>query len=168
MHPVEQADGTYKVEYVDEPVRFIPVFTLVAHNRMDPEAGFTKAYVDHLIPVALAPIWPREDRNRQFLSTVEIAATRIPVGKTLWGIVTWEERRFAHQWFTIQVEGLTNAYRWKDDLTGRTSSPGGFRQNGDRQRAASGAENPLPEFLAAKRRMVRERARNPLRSPGTG
>ena len=118
MHPVEQADGTYKVEYVDEPVRFIPIFTLVAHNRMDPEAGFTKAYVDHLIPVALAPIAAREDRNRQFLSTVEMSRNEIPVGKTVWGIVTWEDVDSHTKWFTIQVEGLTNAYRWKDDLHG--------------------------------------------------
>ena len=27
MHPVEQADGTYKVTFVDQPVRFLPVFT---------------------------------------------------------------------------------------------------------------------------------------------
>jgi hypothetical protein len=121
MHPAEQPDGTYKVEFLDEPVRFIPIFTLVAHNRLDENAGFTKAYVDHLIPVALAPIGAREDRNRQFLSTVEMSRDPIPVGKTLWGIVTWEDVDPRTKWFSIYVEGLTNAYRWKDQ-------PGTFTQ----------------------------------------
>ena len=35
MHPVEQPDGTYKVEFVDEPVRFVPVFSLEVHRRLD-------------------------------------------------------------------------------------------------------------------------------------
>ena len=35
MHPAVQPDGTYKVEFVDEPIRFIPVFSLEAHRRLD-------------------------------------------------------------------------------------------------------------------------------------
>ena len=116
MHPVEQGDKTYKVVYVDKPVRFIPSFTLEAHNRLQDEAaGFTKAYTDKLIPVAMAPIQMREDRNRKFLSTVDMAAQEISVGQTVWGIATWEDIDSRTVWFSVYIEGLTNAYRWTDD-----------------------------------------------------
>jgi hypothetical protein len=118
MHPVEQPDGTYKVEYVDEPIQFTPVFSLEVHRRLDensPEdVQFKKVYVDRLIPVALGPIRMREDRNRMFLNTTEISQHKIAVGKTVWGIVTWEDIDRRTKWFSIYVEGLTNAYRWKD------------------------------------------------------
>ena len=41
------------------------------------------------------------------------------MGKTVWGIVTWEDVDPRTKWFSIYVEGLTNAYRWVD-------RPGGF------------------------------------------
>ena len=44
------------------------------------------------------------------------------MGKTVWGIVTWEDVDPRTKWFSIYVEGLTNAYRWTDDR--RASSPG--------------------------------------------
>ncbi len=101
MHPVQQPDGTYKVEFVDEPIRFDPVFSLEVHRRLDDSApedlSFKKVYVDRLIPVALGPIAMREDRNRRFLNTTEMASGRIPVGKTIWGIVTWQDVRSADQ-----------------------------------------------------------------------
>ena len=126
MHPVEQADGTYQVESVDEPIRFIPVFSMEVHRRLDqnsPEdVQFKKVYVDRLIPVALGPIRMREDRNRPFLNTTEISEHKIAVGKTVWGIVTWEDIDPLTKWFSIYVEGLTNAYRWKD-------APGEFTGN---------------------------------------
>ena len=89
-----------------------------AHRRLDensPEdVSFKKVYVDRLIPVALGPIAAREDRNRRFLNTTEMAEGRIPVGKTVWGIVTWENVDPRTKWFSIYVEGLTNAYKWTD------------------------------------------------------
>ena len=119
MHPVEQADGTYQVEFVDEPIRFIPVFSMEVHRRLDensPDTGFRKVnkpMVDRLIPVALEPIRMREDRNRPFL-TPRKSCAQIAVEKTVWGIVTWEDVDPRMKWFSIYVEGLTNAYRWKD------------------------------------------------------
>ena len=76
--------------------------------------SFKKVYVDRLIPVALGPIAAREDRNRRFLNTTEMAGGNIPVGKTVWGIVTWENVDPRTKWFSIYVEGLTNAYKWTD------------------------------------------------------
>ena len=103
--------------------------------------------------MALGPIRTREDPNRHFLNTTEISEGKIAVGKTVWGIVTWEDVDPRTKWFSIYVEGLTNAYRWKD-------APGEFTQDdfgkevADRQGSAAGTENPQTEFLAAQRRVL--------------
>ena len=118
MHPVQQPDGTYKAEFVDQPIRFVPVFNLEVHHRLDensPEdVHFKKVYTDRLIPVALGPIGTREDRNRRFFNTTEVSDGKIAVGKTVWGIVTWEDVDPRTKWFSVYVKGLTNAYRWID------------------------------------------------------
>ena len=110
---------------------------------------FRRVYTDRLIPVALGPIRMREDPNRPFLNTTEIGSGKIAVGKTVWGIVTWEDVDPRTKWFSIYVEGLTNAYRWKD-AAGRVHAAD-FGKDRDRQRPPSGAENPQAEFLAARR-----------------
>jgi hypothetical protein len=116
LHPVEDADKTYKVESVDKPIRFIPVFTLEVHDWLKDEApGSAKVYSEKQVPVAVPAIRAREDKNRQFLSTVEMPNKEIAVGETLWGIVTWDNVDPRNVWFSVYVEGLTNAYRWKDD-----------------------------------------------------
>ena len=64
--------------------------------------------------MALGPIGQREDRNRKFFNTTEISQGKLAVGKTAWGIVTWEDVDPRTKCFSIYVEGLTNAYRWTD------------------------------------------------------
>lgn len=107
MKPVKKEDGTYDIEYVDRPVRFIPLFQLEA-----PE--FNKVYPDRVIPVALGPIRLREDPNRKFLSSVEISR-EIGVGETVWGVAMWEDVDPRIDRFSVYIQGLTNAYKWKDD-----------------------------------------------------
>ena len=116
FHPVEDKDGTYSVTTVDRPIRFIPVFTMEVHNRLhDEAAGFTKVYSEKCIPLAMAAVRGREDRNRKFLSTFEMPEKEIAVGEEVWGIATWEDIDPRVVWFSIYVEGLTNAYHWEDD-----------------------------------------------------
>jgi len=126
MHPVKQPDGTFKPEFVDREIRFVPKFLLEST-----ELG--KAYPDRVIPVALGPIQLREDLRkptlrelqalgsplpekpaRQFLTSVEICR-KIQVGQTLWGVAMWEDIDPRIDRFSIYVEGLTSAYKWKDD-----------------------------------------------------
>lgn len=120
MHPVEKEDGSYEVEYQDRPIQFVPEFLL--HS---PE--YEKAYPDRVIPLAMSAIREREDRRlptwsdpartipRQPLhNTVEMAG-EIAVGQTVWGVATWEEIDPRIDRFSIFIQGLTNAYRWKDD-----------------------------------------------------
>ncbi len=106
-HPVEQQDGTYQLQQVDKPVRFVPTLLLEA-------VGLDKWYPDRVIPLAMDAIRLREDPNRQFLNTVEMNRELQP-GETLWGAATWEDTDPKIYQFAIYVTGLTNAYRWVDE-----------------------------------------------------
>ena len=107
LHPVQDENGTYKVETVDKPVRFVPEFLLESHE-------FNKTYPDRFIPAALGPIRTREDAAREFLSTVD-AVREIQVGETIWGVAMWEDVDPRIDRFSIYVHGLTNAYQWQDE-----------------------------------------------------
>lgn len=107
MRPVANEDGTYQIEAVDKPIRFVPSFTLQA-------VQLDKSYPDRVIPAALGPIRSREDPNRTFYNTVEIVR-ELQVGETVWGVATWEDIDPRTNRFHVYVNGLTNAYRWTDD-----------------------------------------------------
>jgi hypothetical protein len=106
IRAVEQPDGTFTFEKTDVPILYVPEFYLEA-----PEVG--RLYPERLIPAAVAQIRRREDPNRRFLNTAEIA-TEIQVGQTLWGIVTWTDIAPTVDFFSVYVGGLTNAYEWED------------------------------------------------------
>jgi hypothetical protein len=104
----------YEVQEVDRPVRFVPEFVLEGHQHMKGDEGFTKAYPDRVIPVAMDPIRLREDPNRKFLTTVGMCR-EIAVGESVWGVAAWEDIDPRIVRFSVYVFGLTNAYRWKDE-----------------------------------------------------
>ena len=108
MHPTKDANGTYKVEAIDIPVRFIPEFLLESD-----EGG--KVYPDRCIPAALGPIRLREDPKREFHSSVSISEKEIEVGQTVWGVAMWEKIDPRTDRFIVSVKGLTNAYKWVDE-----------------------------------------------------
>lgn len=109
---VPQPDGTYKVEKLDEPVTFEPQFVLESLE-------YKKAYLDRVIPVAVEAIRKKEDPARRLLNSIEIAAKPIPVStdrsdNSVWGVATWEDVDPRIDFFSIYVQGLSNAYRWID------------------------------------------------------
>jgi len=112
--PLNDPRRLVEIKYVDEPVRFIPEFLLEGFESADPETGFSKAYADRLIPVAMGPIRRREDPAQRFFNTVEITGDIAP-GETKWGVVTWEDLDPRIDRFSIYIKGLTNAYRWTDE-----------------------------------------------------
>jgi hypothetical protein len=100
------------LEKTDQAVRFQPSFVLQCYE-------YPKAYLDRLIPVAIGPIQRREDPNRPLLNSVQMAAQDIPVSsdrvdRSVWGVATWEDIDPRIDFFSIFVQGLTNAYRWVD------------------------------------------------------
>ncbi|MGE0609221.1 MAG: hypothetical protein AB7O62_19165 [Pirellulales bacterium] len=96
----------------DEPVRFIPRFMLHSWDN-------GKYYPDRIIPLANKPIRLREDPRRRLLNAVEISDVSIkpskkPGDNEVWGVVTWEDIDPTTDRFSIYIQGLSNAYIWKD------------------------------------------------------
>jgi hypothetical protein len=123
MHPVQDVKLPYDtfekkelfdVKLVDQPIHFVPEFLLEGHQHMKDDEGFTKAYPDRVIPVAIDPIRLREDPARKFLTSVEMCRD-IAVNESLWGVATWEDVDPRIVRFSTYVFGLTNSYRWKDE-----------------------------------------------------
>jgi hypothetical protein len=116
MRPVKQDDGTVLIEPAEREIRFFPQFVLESHE-------FKKAYLDRVIPAAIEAIQKREDPNRKLLNSVDIGAQLVPVStdlvdKSVWGVATWEGVDPRIDFFSVYVEGLTNAYRWVDPPEG--------------------------------------------------
>jgi hypothetical protein len=140
--PIQSAlpQGTWSVQLTDklalaidpseterEAVKFMPLFTLESTELKTP-----KAYLDHLIPVAIPAIKAREristDKNFVLRNSVQMAQTLIPlstdrIDRSVWGVVTWEDVDPSTDYFSIYVQGLTNAYRWEDPAAVQAGSP---------------------------------------------
>lgn len=95
----------------DEPVRFVPRFVLATLDTQ-------KAYPDRLIPTALRKIQQREAPGGKVLTTAEIAGEIPPTqggfDEGLWGVAMWEDVDPSTDYFSVYVQGLTNAYEWSD------------------------------------------------------
>jgi hypothetical protein len=96
----------------DKPVPFVPRFVLASRDTGN------KVYPDRLIPLAVPLIRKREDPSRPLRNTVEITGKIPPTPKgqdaNIWGVATWEDIDPRTDYFSIYVQGLTNAYLWKD------------------------------------------------------
>jgi hypothetical protein len=112
LRPTKNDEGVVTIEPVDREVRFFPQFVLESHE-------FRKAYLDRIMPTAIQAIQQKEDPNRKLYNTVEIGSQLVPVSsdlvdKSLWGVATWEAVDPRIDYFSVYVEGLTNAYKWVD------------------------------------------------------
>ncbi len=92
-----------------KPVRFIPRFVLHAED-------LKRYYPDRLVPVAIKPIMQRERPPRVLLDTVEISSFELPPAEpgrdnSIWGVACWEDVDPSTDYFSVYVQGLTNAYR---------------------------------------------------------
>lgn len=110
VHAAQAEDGTWNYEDVasEQPIRFIPEFLLEA-------PAYHVTYPDREIPVALGPIRLREDSNRRFFTSTEMAAREIKPNQSVWGVAMWDDIDPRIDHFSVYVQGLTNAYRWKDE-----------------------------------------------------
>jgi hypothetical protein len=109
-------DGSYRLEPIkDLTVQFVPSFTLEA-------VGLDKEYPDRsqALPTAMAAIRKREDPNRVFANTADVARDLKP-GDAVWGVAMWEDVDPRINKFCVYVTGLTNSYQWSD-------APGKFQK----------------------------------------
>jgi hypothetical protein len=102
----------------NKPVKFVPRFLLITDEKVKLPNGeeTAKTYADRLIPVAADPIRRREDPRRKFLDGVEISKNEIPPStatedNSVWGVVTWEDVDPKVDYFSVYIQGLTNAYK---------------------------------------------------------
>jgi hypothetical protein len=92
--------------------RFYPRFLFEAHKEK-------KAYMDRVIPIAVPAIQRREDPAIRLFNSVQISQIDIKVSTetadhSVWGVATWTDIDQRTDFFSIYVQGLTNAYKWID------------------------------------------------------
>ena len=116
LNPAPQKDAqgneTFTTEPVDHTVRFFPSFVIQCHD-------VGQAYLDQVLPAAVERIRLREDPRRMLHNSVSISEVNIPVStesedRSVWGVATWVGVDPRSDFFSIYVQGLTNAYRWQD------------------------------------------------------
>ena len=126
LKPVQGEDGVYTAELTkDGPIRFLPQLVLESQDRLPSGEPTSIAYLDRVVPAAVAAIAEREMPGQQLLNSVEMAQQPIPVsgeraGRGVWGVATWTDVDPRIDFFSVFVGGLTNAYRWED-------TPGAYR-----------------------------------------
>jgi hypothetical protein len=120
LKPIVGDDGVYRAEMAKGgPLRFIPQFVLESNDRMPNGERVEVAYLDRVIPAAVAAIRARELPGQELLNSVEMAEREIPVStgrvdRGVWGVATWTDVDPRMDFFSIYVGGLTNAYKWQD------------------------------------------------------
>lgn len=118
--PKLDADGNPVMEGatpVMQPVkiRFFPHFVLQSNE-------FKKQYLDRVIPAAMGPIKAREFPGQKdvklydslAISTVDIPLSEDRIDRGVWGVVTWEEIDPKLDYFSVYIQGLTNAFKFED------------------------------------------------------
>jgi hypothetical protein len=114
-------DGAIEKDDAGKPImqpvkiRFMPHFVLQSKE-------YNKEYLDRIIPSALAPIKAREfpgEKKITLHDSVSISSVDVPlsdarIDKSVWGVVTWEEVDPRLDYFTLYIQGLTNAFKFED------------------------------------------------------
>ena len=100
--------------------RFFPHFVLES-------VEYNKAYLDRIIPAAIEPIRRREKIAGRLYNTVEITKVAVELSdertdRSVWGVATWEDIDPRIDFFSIYIQGLTNAYQFQDP-------PGAYQPN---------------------------------------
>ena len=97
------------------PGRFLPLFRLQVRH-------LEKEYLDQIIPQAKGAIAARERIGHRLVDSVEIQTMPIKlwrdtdtIDNSIWGVATWTGIDSRTDFFSVQVEGLTNAQRLMQD-----------------------------------------------------
>jgi hypothetical protein len=118
LKPVAEKDefghDRFVLKQDQKDLRFMPVFVLKCHE-------YGKEYADRVMPEVLAKIHSIEIRDPRVKLYDSITITEVPIatsgdtiGREFWGVATWDNVDRRTDFFSIYVQGLTNAYRWED------------------------------------------------------
>jgi hypothetical protein len=101
-------------------IRFFPHFVLESRQ-------VRKSYLDTIIPIAIPVIEMRETRGGKLYNSVEISQVPIQVSRdgyedenAVWGVVTWMDVDPNIDFFSIYIQGLTNAFRTERTAEGQS------------------------------------------------
>lgn len=131
LTPAEQPDGTYlTAEKTTESVRFYPQFVLTSQDIDAEGKKIRKAYLDRIVPTAVAAIQRRELPDGELLNSVEMSEQLLEAEtgraiRGLWGVAIWEDVDPKIDFFSVFVTGLTNAYDWQDPEDFQVGDPPG-------------------------------------------
>jgi hypothetical protein len=94
-------------------LRFYPHFVLEAHE-------FDKEYLDRLVPAALPAIEKIERVGKPIYDSVSISKQKIELttaekDNSVWGVAMWEDVDPRIDFFSVYLQGLTNAFKTQDD-----------------------------------------------------
>lgn len=100
-------------------IRFYPHFVLEGVYRNEEDKYERKAYLDRFIPVAVDAIQRHEKVPGVLHDSISISRKAIELSSdgsdnSVWGVATWEDTDPRIDYFTLYVQGLSNAFRFKD------------------------------------------------------
>ena len=116
LNPTPEKDDhnhdVFTAKPVDHSVRFFPTFVLESHE-------YGQAYMDSVLPSVVDAIRKQNDPNRKIYDSVEISSVPIEVStpeedKSVWGAATWTNVDPRTDFFSVYIQGLTNAFHWQD------------------------------------------------------
>jgi len=115
---IVMADGDAtrpRSETVQQPVRFLPHFVLESVEGLSKQEGALafRAYLDRVVPGAVAAIREREDTRLDLHDSARMSERDLAPGEERWGVAVWEDVDPRIDFFSIYVRGLTNAIRWR-------------------------------------------------------
>ena len=115
---IVMADGDatrLRSETVQKPVRFLPHFVLESVEGLSKQEGALafRAYLDRVVPGAVAAIREREDTRIDLHDSARMTERDLAPGEERWGVAVWEDVDPRIDYFSIYIRGLTNAIRWR-------------------------------------------------------
>ena len=113
---MEEGDATRLAsEPLQKPVRFLPHFVLESTEGLSSAEGALayRAYLDRVVPNAVAAIREREDIRLDIHDSARMSQRDLAPGEERWGVATWEDVDPRIDFFSVYVRGLTNAIRWR-------------------------------------------------------
>jgi len=115
---IVMADGDatrLRSETVQQPVRFLPHFVLESVEGLSKQEGALafRAYLDRVVPGAVAAIREREDTRIDLHDSARMTERDLAPGEERWGVAVWEDVDPRIDYFSIYIRGLTNAIRWR-------------------------------------------------------
>ena len=117
-HVIRQLQYDQPVDSAD--IDFHPRFVLRGWVEDEVNGDYKKLeYASIIDPVALSQIQEIEDPNQKLLDIHQLSEAKIPMAKNdadpgVWAVAIWEDINPDIDFVSIQIEGLSNAYRLKD------------------------------------------------------